>query len=131
MASAKLDPEILAHLEWLGFVRPTGLVVSAPALVRAGAILNRRDAEGQRLLRACVADRTFETKQGPAPHLPDFRRFAEAFLDWNFSPKAYSGTTECPIPTELEAPLVRGNQSEKSAAIRMRKHRWVCDAGRA
>jgi len=27
--------------------------------------------------------------------------------------------------------LVRGNQSEKSAAIRMRKHRWVCDAGRA
>jgi hypothetical protein len=27
--------------------------------------------------------------------------------------------------------VVRGNQSEKSAAIRMRKHRWVCDAGRA
>jgi hypothetical protein len=26
---AKLDPEILAHLEWIGFVRPTGLVVSA------------------------------------------------------------------------------------------------------
>ena len=35
---AKLDPEILAQLEWIGFVRPTGLVVSAPALVRAGAI---------------------------------------------------------------------------------------------
>ena len=35
---AKLDPEILAHLEWIGFARPTGLVVSAPALVRAGAI---------------------------------------------------------------------------------------------
>ena len=30
-----------------------------------------------------------------------------------------------------DAWLVRGNQSEKSAAIRMRKHRWVCDAGRA
>ena len=40
---AKLDPAILAHLEWIGFVRPTGLVVSAPALVRAGAILDRRD----------------------------------------------------------------------------------------
>ena len=51
---AKLDPEILAHLEWIGFVRPTGLVVSAPALVRAGAILDRRDTEGQRLLRVCL-----------------------------------------------------------------------------
>jgi len=48
---SKRDPEILAHLEWLGFVRPTGLVVSASALVRAGAILDRRDTEGQRLLR--------------------------------------------------------------------------------
>ncbi|MDM7916535.1 MAG: hypothetical protein QUU85_14920 [Candidatus Eisenbacteria bacterium] len=46
---AKIDPQILAHLQWLGFVQPTGLVVSAPALVRAGAILDSRDAEGQRL----------------------------------------------------------------------------------
>jgi hypothetical protein len=29
------------------------------------------------------------------------------------------------------AELVRGNQSEKSASIRMRKRRWVSDAGRA
>ena len=57
---AKVDPQILAHLEWLGFVRPTGLVVSAPALVRAGAILDRRDAEGQRLFRACVVEREFK-----------------------------------------------------------------------
>jgi hypothetical protein len=105
MAGAKLDPEIVAHLEWLGFVRPTGLVVSAPALARAGAILNRRDAEGQRLLRACVEERTFDPKQGPVPHLPDFRRFAESVLGWNFSTKGYAGTSECPIPTELEVPL--------------------------
>jgi hypothetical protein len=105
MAAAKLDSEILAHLEWLGFVRPTGLVVSAPALVRAGAILNRRDAEGQRLLRACVEDRTFDPKQGPVPHLPHFRHFAESVLGWSFSPRGYAGTTECPVPTELEVPL--------------------------
>ena len=49
---AKIDPEVLAHLEWLGFVQPIGLVVSAPALVRAGCILDRRDAAGQELLRA-------------------------------------------------------------------------------
>jgi hypothetical protein len=65
MASPKLDPEIVAHLEWIGFVRPTGLVVSAPALVRAGVILDRRDTEGQ-LPRTCVAERVFDPKGGPS-----------------------------------------------------------------
>jgi hypothetical protein len=102
---AKIDPEILAHLEWIGFVRPTGLVVSAPALVCAGAILDRRDAEGQRLLRGCVQERTFDPKEGPVTYLSDFRVFAESVLGWSFSPKGYAGTTECPIPTELEVPL--------------------------
>jgi len=102
---AKLDPEILAHLEWVSFVRPTGLVVSAPALVRAGAILDRRDVDGQRLLRACVAERSFDSKDGPVPHLPDFRAFAESVLGWSFSPKGYVGTAESPIPPELEVPL--------------------------
>ncbi len=105
MARAKLDPEILAHLEWLGFIRPTGLVVSAPALVRVGAILDRRDAEGQRLLHGCVEERTFDAQEGPVPYLPDFRPFAEAVLGWTFSPKGYAGTTESPIPAELEVPL--------------------------
>lgn len=103
---AKVDPQILAHLEWIGFVRPTGLVVSAPALVRAGAILDRRDAEGQRLLRACAADRAFDPKEGPVPWLPDFRAFARSVLGWSFSPKAYAGTPESPIPTELEVAVV-------------------------
>ena len=66
---------------------------------------DRRDAEGQRLLRACVAERVFDPKEGPLPYLPDFRAFAQAVLDWSFSPKAYAGMTECPIPTDLEVPL--------------------------
>jgi hypothetical protein len=102
---AKLDPEILAHLEWIGFVRPKGLVVSAPALVRAGAILDRRDAVGQLALRACVEERTFDPKEGPVPHLPDFCTFAASVLGWRFSPKGYAGTADNPIPTELEMPL--------------------------
>ena len=102
---AKRDPQISAHLEWIGFVRPTGLVVSAPALVRAGAILDRRDTEGQRLLSTCVAERTFDAKKGPVPYLPDFRVFAESVLGWSFSPKAYAGSVEHPIPSELELPL--------------------------
>lgn len=106
MASYKIDPEIFAHLEWIGFVRPTGLVVSAPALVRAGAILDRRDTEGQTLLRACITERVFDAKEGPVPHVADFRRFAESVLGWSFSPKGYAGTKECPIPAELEVPML-------------------------
>ena len=93
-------------MEWIGFVRPTGLVVSAPALARAGVILNRRDAEGQRLLRDCVVDDAGD--QTPAtskPRLPDFRAFAESVLGWNFSPKGYAGTPEAPIPAALELHL--------------------------
>ena len=101
---AKLDPQVLAHLEWLGFVQPTGLVVSAPALVRAGAILDRRDAEGQRLLRECLT----ETPHGGDdcdPVIPDFAEFARRVLGWSFSPKGYAGTDDEPIPPELEVAL--------------------------
>ena len=103
---AKVDPNIAAHLEWIGFVKPTGLVVSPPTLVRAGAILNRYDRDGQRLLRECVEQRAF----GPGdsklePYLASFRIFAETVLDWNFSPKAFAGTEECPIPDELKVQL--------------------------
>ena len=102
---ARLDPQVAAHLEWIGFVRPTGLVVSAPALVRAGVILNRRDVEGQRLLRECVAEGA-DDRAGPP--LPDFRAFAESVLGWNFSPKGYAGTPDAPIPNQLEVQLPEG-----------------------
>ncbi len=105
---ARLDPQIAAHLEWIGFVRPTGLVVSAPALVKAGALLNRRDAEGQELLRGCVAERRRDSVNAdsePEPWLPDFREFASSVLGWSFSPAGYAGTDEARIPDELEAVL--------------------------
>ena len=102
---AKLDPEILAHLEWIGYVRPTGLVVSAPALVRAGAILDRRDVGGQQLLRGCLEERVFGAEEDPTPFLPDFRTFAETVLGWSFSPKGYAGTPENQIPSELEVAM--------------------------
>ena len=93
----RLHPRVAAHLEWLGFVRPTGLVVSAPALVRAGAIL-ARDAEGQQRLRDCVAERRFHPDREPEPYLPDFRAFASVVLGWNFSPRGYAGTDDSPVP---------------------------------
>jgi len=117
MARRKVDPQVLAHLGWLGFVRPTGLVVSAPALVRAGAILDRRDADGQRRLRACLdaaADGVGAVRERPASGrgtvdeasvISDFRRFAADVLGWSFRPQGYAGTEESPIPEELEVTL--------------------------
>ncbi|WP_428386435.1 Eco57I restriction-modification methylase domain-containing protein [Mucisphaera sp.] len=101
----KVDPAIRAHLEWLGFVQPTGLVVSAPAMVRAGAILERNDIEGQRLLREAVEQRVFDVSTDPEPWLPDFESFAKHVLGWSFSAKGYAGTSESPIPEELEVAL--------------------------
>lgn len=110
---AKLDPEVFRHLEWLGFVRPVGLVVSAPALVRAGAILNRRDIDGQKLLQECVNQTPFGTREETAPCLPDFRQFAEKVLGWNFVSKAIAGTTENPIPEDLQTHLIEYQQMLK------------------
>jgi len=99
------DPNTRAHLEWLGFIQPQGLVVSAPALAKAGAILNRQDAEGQSRLAGCIRERELDPARGPEPCLPDFREFAGAVLGWGLSPKGYAGTDESPIPAELEVPL--------------------------
>ena len=99
------DPNTRAHLEWLGFIQPNGLVVSAPALVKAGAILNRQDAEGQVRLAGCLDEREINPAGGPEPCLRDFRTFATRVLGWRFSPKGYAGTEEAPIPAELQVPL--------------------------
>ncbi len=100
----RLDPAVLAHLEWLGFVQPTGLVVSAPALVRAGAILDRHDAEGQRLLRACT-EHDASGANGTGAWIADFHTFARSVLGWSFSPRVYAGTPDNPVPSELEMSL--------------------------
>lgn len=87
----KADPNVQAHQEWIGFVQPAGLVVSATALMRAGAILPRRDTEGQRLLAACVTNTPAAPGQDPAPTLVDFEAFARGLLGWSFSPKGFAG----------------------------------------
>ena len=99
------DPNTCAHLEWLGFIQPNGLVVSAPALVKAGAILNRQDTEGQRRLVGCIRERVVDSARGPEPCIPDFREFAATILGWGFSSQGYAGTADAPIPPELELPL--------------------------
>ena len=131
---AKRDPRVADHLEWIGFVRPTGLVVSASALVSAGVILNRRDAAGQRLLRECLVDGTADIGSPvaavpstvAAPALRDFRTFATTVLGWSFSPKGYAGTEDAPIPAELEVRLPdSGGVIRPDFAVRMEPVRSV------
>ena len=98
---AAQDTNTGAHLEWLGFIQPNGLVVSAPALVKAGAILNRQDAEGQALLAGCVDRRAVFPGRDAEPCVRDFRAFASTVLGWGFSPKGYAGTEEVPVPDDL------------------------------
>src|SRR5688500_12275324 len=100
---ARVDPAVAAHLEWLGFAQPTGLVVSAHALVRAGAILNTADMAGQRALREALLPGYEGLDEEPV--LPDFESFARGVLGWGFSPKGYAGTSEAPIPETLSCRL--------------------------
>lgn len=110
-----VPPEIRAHQAWLRLVRPTGLVVAAPALVRAGAILNQRDIEGQERLRAFLAGDA--TAGSPASAFLDF---AAAVLDWpDASPKVFRSENATPVPKELVVELPdTGEVLRPDAAIR-------------
>ena len=108
--------EVTAHLEWLGFVKPTGLVVSPVALAGAGAILNRRDLEGQRLLKECVGDPASDTERRP----PSFHEFARKVLGWSFSPKGYAGQADSPVPAELVVVMSDSDEAVRPCyAVRM------------
>ena len=48
------SPELRAHQEWLGFLHPVGLVVSAPALVANQAFVNRDIVREQQDLKVVV-----------------------------------------------------------------------------
>ena len=86
----RVSPEQRAHRSWLALIRPTGLVVAAPALARAAGAINSRDVEGQRRLREW-RDR-FADGATCNPRAA-FRAFAESVLDWDFTPHWYCDTT--------------------------------------
>ena len=69
------DPNTRSHLEWLGYIQPHGLVVSPPALLKAGAFVNRQDAHRQALLAGRTEERAL-APGNPQPCIRDFREFA-------------------------------------------------------
>ncbi len=101
------DPAILAHQEWLGYVQPTGLVVSIPSLIDASAFLNRNyGPEHQRLLSALPQD----SDGSPIPEISDFARFAQDVFGWDGELMLGSPGAE-PVPPELEVNLENYNET--------------------
>lgn len=76
-----VDPEILRHKEWLGFLQPVGLVVSPPALVKAQAVVNRDVVKLQQSLLVAVSREQLPGVSERA-WITDFPLFAAAVLEW-------------------------------------------------
>ncbi|NBT27293.1 MAG: class I SAM-dependent DNA methyltransferase, partial [Actinobacteria bacterium] len=113
---------VLAHLEWLGYVQPVGLVVSATALDATGAVINRGETTGPDGLRRCIRQRVLVPGGDPVDCLPDFHQFAREVLGWTFDPVGYAGVPGAPIPDGLRIVLPdEGGMLEPLCAVRERE----------
>ncbi|MHB8900024.1 MAG: Eco57I restriction-modification methylase domain-containing protein [Thermoguttaceae bacterium] len=74
------SPEELAHLQWLGYVQPLGLVVSVPAMVQAQCYINKNiSGEHGRFLSCLPRD----SKEEIIPEIRDLAEFTRKVLGWN------------------------------------------------
>jgi hypothetical protein len=104
--SKNRDPQIEQHRAWLGLVQPVGLVVSPPALLEAGAVLELDAVELQQTLRSVVLRTPERGSAGDddAVSLDDFPAFARRVLGWK--PEDLAGAPGGPpLPDGLEVPL--------------------------
>lgn len=97
---AAFDPEREAHKAWLGLLQPTGLVVSPPALSKAGAQLDKNISH----LQPRLLDLLTLGADADGPLLPHFWPFAQDLLDW--SPADLLGLPDGPpVPEEISVIL--------------------------
>jgi hypothetical protein len=73
------DPTAVSHQEWIGYVQPVGVVVSTPALLEAGAAINRNFVPLHKEFLAVLPQDADGT---PIPKLTDFTKFATDVLKW-------------------------------------------------
>ncbi|MGB9154685.1 MAG: hypothetical protein WCD70_16550, partial [Alphaproteobacteria bacterium] len=101
------DPAVLAHQEWLGYVQPSGLVVSIPAMLEANVRINANQGpEHRQFLEYFLEDKDGE----PIAMLGSFPEFAEAVLGWQSS-DLYGAPGSEPLPESLEAALPEYNET--------------------
>jgi hypothetical protein len=73
------SPEELAHIEWLGYVQPVGLVVSIPAMLEAQCYVNKNImAEHARFLNCLSRDSAGNVQT----EIRDLREFVQSVLGW-------------------------------------------------
>ena len=72
-------PEEYAHLEWLGYVQPVGLVVSVPALLEAQCYINKNIIGEHARFLECLSRYTNEET---IPEIADFAAFTQKCLEW-------------------------------------------------
>jgi len=73
------SPEELAHIEWLGYVQPVGLVVSIPAMLEAQCYVKKNVmAEHARFLNCLVRDSAGNVQT----EIRDLREFVQSVLCW-------------------------------------------------
>jgi Eco57I restriction-modification methylase len=73
------DSTAYSHQEWIGYVQPVGVVVSTPALLEAGAAINRNFVP---LHRAFLSVLPSDRDGNPIPELTKFSAFATEVLGW-------------------------------------------------
>ncbi|HEY9695842.1 MAG TPA: DNA methyltransferase [Trichocoleus sp.] len=76
-----VDPEILRHKEWLGFLQPVGLVVSPPALVKAQVNFNQNVVDLQQSLLSVIS-RDLQLVDDSRAWIFDFSAFMVKVLGW-------------------------------------------------
>lgn len=74
----KREPEEFAHLEWLGYVQPVGLVVSIPAMLEAQCYVNKNIAADHSSFLTCLHQANDEAQ----PELRELSEFTEKVLGW-------------------------------------------------
>ena len=107
MSADTKDPSLADHLAWLGYVQPEGLVVSAPALVDAQAVIDRAQLGDlqcrffEHVSDLPIADSdTAETRAG----ITDLPRLFTDFLGWSVDFLAgWDGAR--PLPDSLSVAL--------------------------
>ncbi|QDT79193.1 hypothetical protein Mal35_26480 [Gimesia maris] len=73
------SPEVYAHIEWLGYVQPVGLVVSVPALLDAQCYINQNVMSRHAQFLNCLPR---EDTGEIIPEIRDLSEFTQKVLEW-------------------------------------------------
>ncbi len=98
------DPELRAHQEWIGYVQPVGLLVSAPALTAAQAYVNRNIVPEHSRFLAHVKETQVGEDDDAVPAALNLPALLEDVFGWRSSDLVGASGTEA-LPAELEVAL--------------------------